>query len=91
MKGTLSSIIRPIQRIKNGNRSTNTVCYLDTTHKLIKYELIASRMKDGFSRKIMWLKCYNDNRVETLCELFLHASRKSVVPLQVRSDIVSEN
>ena len=50
-----------------------------------------SGMRDGCSRKVLCLKCPNDNRTETACELFLKDNGENVTPLQVRGGMGVEN
>ena len=63
MKDELPLDMRPINRGRNKNRSAKTVQHLHTAYKLIKF--MVSEIINGCSRKIMWLKCSNNNRAET--------------------------
>ena len=47
--------------------------YLDSIHKLIHWRFITSRCVDGLSRKIIWLKCADNNRADTTYNYFLKA------------------
>ena len=45
----------------------------------------------GCSQKVMLLNCSNNNRAETVCDVFLKAVREHANPLQVRGYMGSEN
>ena len=46
---------------------------------------------DGFSRKIVYLHCANNNRADTVLGLFMNAIRENGLPNRVRGDRGGEN
>ena len=73
------------------NHSANTVWHLDTTHELIKENCFVSEMIDGHSTIIFWLKCANNNIVDTNYQCFLKDINEHVCPFQVRGDKLTKN
>lgn len=66
--------------------------HIDGNHKLIRWGLVIHVGIDGHSRSCLYLKCSNNNKSETVFELFKHAIRLfNVVPKKVRSDYGTEN
>ncbi|CAB3985660.1 cytosolic Fe-s cluster assembly factor nubp1-b-like [Paramuricea clavata] len=51
----------------------NSLWHLDGHHSLIRWKLIIDRCINGFSRRIMFLKCSSNNLAETVLTLFLEA------------------
>ena len=51
----------------------NSVWHMDGHHSLIRWGMVVHGCIDGFSRKIMFLKCSSNNCAETVLELFLNA------------------
>ena len=46
---------------------------------------------DGYLRKILYLKCANDNKASTVVSYFSHAAHTFGIPDKVRSDRGGEN
>lgn len=46
---------------------------------------------DGFSRRVLYTKCTDNNRSDTVLDLFIAATRDYGLPSRVRSDKGSEN
>ena len=69
----------------------NSVWHLDSNHKLIRWRLIIHGAIDGFSRKILYLHCANNNKACTAVEQFSEAVCKLTLPDKVRTDEGSEN
>ena len=55
---------------------SNSLCNLDSHHSLIRRGLVVHGCIDGFSRRIMFLKCSNNNLSQNVLELFLNAVDK---------------
>jgi len=51
----------------------NSLWHLDGHHSLIRWGLVIHGCIDGFSRRIMFLRCSNNNLSQTVLELFLKA------------------
>ena len=81
---------RLIRRVYNV-QGPNHLWHVDTNHKLIRWHLIIAGGIDGFSRLIMFLKCVDNNRAETLLQCFLSGVEKYGVPERVRTDKGMEN
>ena len=62
------------------NRSANDAYYLNSTHKLIRHKIVLSVGVDGCSLRVLWLKYSNNNRRNTLCNLFKEALTKTLPP-----------
>ena len=54
----------------------NSLWHLDGHHSLIRWKLVVHGCIDGFSRRIMFLRCSSNNLAETVLELFLDAISK---------------
>ena len=72
-------------------QAPNHIWHLDTNHKLIRWRLIICGGVDGFSRFIVFLRCENNNRADTILRCFLEATEKYGTPLRVRTDKGLEN
>ena len=46
----------------------NSVWHLDSHHKLIKWRFVTHAGVDGFSRAIVYIKCTNNNKSETVLQ-----------------------
>lgn len=65
--------------------------HVDTNHKLIKWGFVISGAIDGFSRLVTALRCLDNNRSESLLEVFREATGKFGTPRSVRADMGMEN
>ena len=64
---------------------------MDGNHKLIRWGFVVHGGIDGFSRKIMYLRCNTNNKARTVKELFLSAVLNHGIPSRVRADQGVEN
>ena len=46
---------------------------------------------DGYSRKIIYFRCANNNRSDTVLALFMNGIRENGLPMRVRGDRGGEN
>ena len=62
--------------------------FADGHHKLIRCGVVTHGGIDGYSRLVVFLKCSNNNKSETVYEFFLDLSgvKKCGLPSRVRSD-----
>ena len=51
----------------------NSLWHLDGHHALIRWKIVIHGCIDGFSRRIMFLRCNSNNLAETVLDLFLNA------------------
>ena len=65
--------------------------HIDGHHKLIRWGLVFHGGIDGYSRKIVYLHCSNNNRADTVVHLFQQAVAENGLPSRVRSDMGVEN
>ena len=69
----------------------NYVWHIDSHHKLIRWRMVTHGAVDGYSRKILYLKCANNNKATTVVPYFSHAVSLFGLPDKVRSDKGGEN
>jgi predicted DNA-binding protein YlxM (UPF0122 family) len=69
----------------------NSLWHFDGHHKLIRWKFVIHGCIDGFSRRVIWLAVKNNNRAETVAELFDDAIEIYGVPSRVRCDHGGEN
>ena len=71
----------------------NSLWHLDGHHSLIRWRMVIHGCIDGFSRRIMFLKCSNNNLSQTVLDLFLHAiyQDNGLWPSRIRVDHGVEN
>lgn len=71
----------------------NSLWHLDGHHSLIRWKLVIHGCIDGFSRRIMFLRCSSNNKAETVLELFINAVESDGCrwPSRIRVDHGVEN
>ncbi|XP_060776375.1 uncharacterized protein LOC132885871 isoform X1 [Neoarius graeffei] len=69
----------------------NFIWHVDGNHKLIRWKLVVHGAIDGYSRMLIFLRCSNNNRSETVKELFHAAVGQFGRPLHIRTDHGVEN
>jgi hypothetical protein len=81
-----------IPRRQYSVRGPNHLWHIDGNHKLKSFGLIIHGGIDGFSRKITFLRCVDNNRAVTMHEAFMIGVRDAGgVPSRVRGDRGGEN
>ena len=69
----------------------NAVWHIDGHHKLIRWGFVTHAGIDGYSRTIVYLRCSDNNRAETVMTAFEEAVQTHGLPCKVRSDLGGEN
>ena len=69
----------------------NALWHIDSHHKLIRWRLITHAAVDGFSRKITYIMCADNNKVSTVLQCFMYGVSKFGLPQRIRSDHSGEN
>ena len=64
---------------------------MDGTHKLVRSRFIVHVAIDGYSRLVTYCRCANNNRAETVVDLFKIAGEEYGLPIRVRTDFGVEN
>ena len=64
---------------------------MDGNHKAIRWKFVIHGATDGFSRTIVTMKCFSDNRASTVLQHFLSATGTYVLPHKIRTDGGGEN
>lgn len=69
----------------------NFIWHLDGNHKLIRWKFVIHGAVDGYSRMVMFLHCSNNNRAETVKNLFIVAVQHFSRPLHIKTNHGVEN
>jgi len=71
----------------------NSLWHIDGHHSLIRWKFVVHGCVDGKSRKIMFLKCSDNNKAETVLQHFLLAinENNNLWPSRIRVDYGVEN
>ncbi len=70
---------------------SNSLWHIDGLHCLIRWKVVIHGGIDGYSRRIVYLRASDNNRAETVLDLFRQAVEKYGWPSRVRSDKGGEN
>ncbi|XP_071958613.1 uncharacterized protein [Antedon mediterranea] len=81
------SVIRRVYNVA----SPNSLWHIDGHHKLICWNFVILGGIDGYSRKIVYLRCCTNNKAESVLQLFQEAVGQHGLPSRVRSDKGGEN
>jgi uncharacterized protein (DUF3820 family) len=65
--------------------------HLDGNHKLIRWRLVIHGAIDGYSRTAVYLRCSDNNRAQTVLNLFKEAVEEYSLPTRIRTDKGVEN
>eukprot|EP00794_Sanderia_malayensis_P020886 gene20886-biopygen15404 len=78
--------LNTLQRRKYSVPGTLALWHVDGNHKLIRWRFVVHGAIDGYSRRIMYIKCSTNNKAQTVMALFLDAvtrSEHNKTPLQL--------
>ena len=64
---------------------SNALWHIDGLHCLIRWRIVIHGGIDGYSRQVVYLGASNNNKSETVLQLFLEATRAHRWPSRVRS------
>ena len=81
----------PVYRRKYSVPTPNSLWHIDGNHKLIRYRFVVHCCVDGYSRLIVYATLKDNNRADTVLELFMKGVQEFGLPSRVRSDHGLEN
>lgn len=80
-----------IQRRVYNVRKPNHLWHIDSNHKLITWRFVLHGCIDGYSRTIIYLKCFTNNLAHTVLQCFVNGAQRFGIPSRVRGDRGVEN
>jgi hypothetical protein len=80
-----------IQRRLYNIRKPNHLWHIDSNHKLISWRFVLHGCIDGYSRAIIYVKCFTNNLAPTVLQCFVNGTQKFGLPSRVRGDRGVEN
>ena len=80
-----------IYRRKYNVPTPNSLWHFDSAHKLIRWKLVVHVCIDVFSRLLIYCRCCDNNKAETILELFKEGTQKYGIPSRARCDYGMEN
>ena len=89
--GILNRWSQIIPRRKYNVTAPNSLWHIDGHHKLIRWKLVIHGGIDGYSRMVVYLKCNNNNKSETVLFHFCKATEEFGILSRVRGDCGGEN
>lgn len=72
-------------------KGPNVLWHIDGNHKLIKWRFVIFGGIDGFSRTVVFLKCSNNNRANSMLAAFYEGVSNYGLPSRIRTDLGGEN
>ncbi|CAB4007013.1 cytosolic Fe-s cluster assembly factor nubp1-b-like [Paramuricea clavata] len=82
---------KAIKRRSYNVKYPRSLWHIDGNHKLISWRIVVHGGIDGYSRMPIFLKASDNNRAETVLQLFLESVAEFGLPSRVRSDKGGEN
>ena len=80
-----------IQRRLYNVKKPNHLWHIDSNHKLIHWRFVLHGCIDGYSRAIVYLKCFTNNLAGTVLQCFMDGIQEFGIPSRVRGDRGVEN
>ena len=80
-----------IQRRLHNVKKPNHLWHIDSDHKLIHWRFVLHGCIDGYSRAIVYIKRFTNNRAGTVLQCFMDGIQEFGIPSRVRGDRGVEN
>ena len=80
-----------IQRRLYNVEKPNHLWHVDSNHKLINWRFVLHGCVDGYSRAVIYLKCFTNNLASTALQCFINGMQEFGLPSRVRGDKGVEN